>query len=166
MSLDPAPLKETGALPHLNRLKKRPQFMAAAKGRRFHTEYFSLQIMQRKDFGGEAPLLCSRFGITITKKEGSAVERNRMRRRLRHALTSCMEKARIDCDYVLIVRRPLLTISHQTLLHELTTALKRGKPHDKDYMPLPYNAGKKRPKKSGAMPYPESRTLQVEKTGH
>ena len=75
-----------GVRPPVARLKKRADFLAAAKGRRQHQRCFVLQGRQREVAGeasenADAP----RFGFTVTKKVGNSVVRNRIRRRLREA---------------------------------------------------------------------------------
>ena len=51
-----------------------------------------------------------RFGFTITQQVGKAVERNRIRRRLKAAVRDVgPDHARREFDYVLIARRPALT---------------------------------------------------------
>ena len=68
----------------------------------------------------------ARFGFTITKKIGGAVERNRIRRRLRHALAGVIgEHADGRFDYVVVARRAALEIEFTKLSAELRTALER-----------------------------------------
>ena len=67
----------------LGRLTKRPEFLAAAAGRRFHTERMTLQGRLRDTDAPDGAGL--RFGFTVTKKVGHATERNRIKRRLRAA---------------------------------------------------------------------------------
>jgi ribonuclease P protein component len=62
---------------------RRAEFLRVARGKRFHAAAFSLQAAAREDSAQDAP---PRFGFTVTRKAGRAVERNRMRRRLREAL--------------------------------------------------------------------------------
>jgi ribonuclease P protein component len=52
---------------------------------------------------GEAPRSESRIGITVSKKLGGAVERNKLKRQLREALQAC-ELLDGDADYVAIAR--------------------------------------------------------------
>jgi ribonuclease P protein component len=68
----------------IGRLTKRPDFLAAASGRRFHTERMSVQGRLRGDGIGDGQGL--RVGLTVTKKVGHATERNRIKRRLRAAI--------------------------------------------------------------------------------
>jgi ribonuclease P protein component len=59
-------------------IKKRSDFLAANRGKRYATPGFVLLVKDRQDESTEI-----RLGITITKKVGNAVVRNRMRRRFR-----------------------------------------------------------------------------------
>ena len=63
------------------RLKKRRDFLAAAKGHRAARRAFVLEARAREDEGSP------RFGFTVSKRTAAkAVERNRIRRRLREAV--------------------------------------------------------------------------------
>ena len=67
-----------------------------------------------------------RFGLTATRKAGGAVERNRMRRRLREALRRIApDAARPDHDYVVVLRAAALTEGFEPLLAALDRALRR-----------------------------------------
>lgn len=74
----------------VGRLTRRPEFLAAATGRRFRTERMTLQGRLRGEdeaTSGEAAAASGlRVGFTLTKRVGNAVVRNRIRRRLRAAL--------------------------------------------------------------------------------
>ncbi|HMB10699.1 ribonuclease P protein component [Saliniramus sp.] len=63
------------------RLIKRRDFLAAASGRRFHSERMTVQGRLRDEETGGM-----RVGFTLTKRVGNAVERNRIKRRLRAAV--------------------------------------------------------------------------------
>ncbi len=108
----------------IERLTKRPDFLAAAEGRRFHTERMSAQGRLRTSDG--PPGL--RLGFTITKRVGHATERNRIRRRLRAAVTLIaadlpVDLASLPADIVLIARRPALDAPFETLAEDLRRAL-------------------------------------------
>ena len=93
------------------RLRQRADFVATARGSRCNTDVMGVQT-RRRDAEG-AP----RFGITITKKIAPhAVDRNRMRRRIREALRlgAALSGAQ-GHDYVIVGREPLLTISFDAL---------------------------------------------------
>jgi len=104
----------------MDRLKRRADFLAAATGARAQTSPFLVQARDRSDRGKP------RVGFTITKRTGSAVERNRIRRRLRAAADTILPRAgRAGFDYVLVARRPALTVSFDALRRDLERALAR-----------------------------------------
>ncbi|MBV9075985.1 MAG: ribonuclease P protein component, partial [Methylobacteriaceae bacterium] len=102
----------------LARLTARSEFLAAAKGRRVHGPLFSLQGRLR---GDEAGL---RAGFTLTKRVGSATERNRIKRRLRAALLDGAGPfAAASLDLVVIGRRDALEAPYPELVADLSRAL-------------------------------------------
>ena len=102
-------------------LKKRSEFLAVAKGVRAPRRAFVLQARCDKD-SGDVP----RIGYTVTKKTGNAVERNRIKRRLRAAIRDVAPfAARPACDYVLIGRRAALDISFSDLKKDLAAGFAR-----------------------------------------
>jgi len=67
-----------------------------------------------------------RFGLTVTKKLGNAVVRNRIRRRLREAFRQAGPGcATAGHDYVLIARTNALLCEFSTLIGDLQFALPR-----------------------------------------
>ena len=81
-------------------IKKRSDFLAANRGKRYATPGFVLLVSDRQD---EDPAI--RLGITITKKVGNAVVRNRMRRRFRELMRELLgEKGKAGADHILIGR--------------------------------------------------------------
>ncbi|MEM6408543.1 MAG: ribonuclease P protein component [Pseudomonadota bacterium] len=81
-------------------LKKRPDFLRAAKARRAGQPGFMLQARDRSD--GDALV---RVGFTCSKKVGNAVARNRAKRRLRELAHIILPQAATPgFDYVLIGR--------------------------------------------------------------
>ena len=88
-------------------LRKRPDFLAAARARPHATDGFVLQARQRPadGAGGGATVPPARVGFTCSRKVGNAVARNRAKRRLR-ALAQIVlpAAARPGWDYVLIGR--------------------------------------------------------------
>ena len=88
----------------VGRLKSRPQFLAVRDGEKRRGLLFLLEVLDRKDPASEP-----RVGFTVTKKQGNAVERNRMKRRLREAVRQSAQFAMKDGhDYVIVARRELL----------------------------------------------------------
>ena len=107
--------------PVIGRLRKRSDFLAVRKGERRKGPYFVLEVLDR-GCAEEAP----RIGYTITKRQGNAVERNRIRRRLREAVRL---KAGIDMkpghDYVVVARRDALDASFSDLSESLARRIGR-----------------------------------------
>jgi ribonuclease P protein component len=103
----------------MERLKQRADFLATATGRRVPAGPFVLQARQRDDRGPP------RVGFTVTKKTGNAVERNRIRRRLRELVRLANDTMQAGHDYVLIGRRVTLNAPFERMSDEFTRALKR-----------------------------------------
>ena len=104
----------------MERLKQRADFLAAAKGRRISAGAFVLQARERSDAARP------RFGFTVSKKVGTAVERNRVRRRLREIVRRhAALLAQDGHDYVLIGRRTALQMPFERMVAEFTGALRR-----------------------------------------
>ena len=116
----------------MQRLLKRRDFLFVREGRRAHAATLSLQARRRESVGAAEAALPApeavepRVGFTVTKKEGCAVERNRIRRRLREAVRlSGALHARDGYDYVVLGRRSALDASFATIVDEMVTAFGR-----------------------------------------
>ena len=112
----PAP---PAAFVRLEVLRKRADFLRAARAKRSGQPGFLLQARKRDD--ADAP----RVGYTCSKKIGNAVTRNRAKRRLREAARAVLgTQARDGWDYVLI-GRPTETVSRpfHLLLDDLSRAV-------------------------------------------
>jgi ribonuclease P protein component len=106
------------------RLTKRVEFQRVAKGQRGNARCVSLQSVTRVE-DASADVAKPRIGLTITRKVGCSVERNRIRRRLRAALALGSDlDQRPTNDYVVVARRDALTADFQTLRHDLARVFK------------------------------------------
>jgi ribonuclease P protein component len=104
----------------MDRLRQRADFLAAAGAARVTSPAFVVQRRVRDDAG---PV---RIGFTVSKKVGTATERNRVRRRLRE-LVKQLDAAsmRPHSDYVLVGRRTALSRGFATMYDDLRGALGR-----------------------------------------
>ena len=112
----------------MERLKRRSDFRAVAQAAgagaraqsRADSSGFILQARMRAQAG---PV---RVGFTVSKQVGNAVERNRVRRRLRELVRLAPPEALwAGHDYVLIGRRAALKLAFDTMRNDLTGALRR-----------------------------------------
>jgi ribonuclease P protein component len=104
----------------MERLKRRKEFLAAAAGAKAPTAGF---VLQERPRGDEGP---ARVGFTVSKKVGGAVERNRVRRRLREIVRlSAARNLEGGSDYVLVGRPAALEMSFSRLVEDFAGALAR-----------------------------------------
>ena len=83
----------------------RSDFLRANRlGRRVSTRYFLVFVLDRRD--GDAP----RLGVTVTRKVGHAVRRNRIKRLVREWFRSRREAWR-GCDLSVIAKREILGLA-------------------------------------------------------
>jgi ribonuclease P protein component len=103
------------------RLLNRRDFLRVQAGRRVAMPGFVLQIAPAPD-----SIPSVRVGFTVSRKVGNAVQRNRVRRRLREVVRLVIPAhARRDLDYVLVGRQAALSRDFALLREELVEALKR-----------------------------------------
>ena len=102
----------------LRRLIKRSQFQRAARGNRAGRSAFGLQAVA-------APEPEPGNGFTVTKKTGNSPERNRIKRRLRAAVTACARDFVDHHDYVLVGRREALSEPFAKLVADLGALITR-----------------------------------------
>ena len=103
----------------LSIIRKRADFLAANRGLRVARPGF---VLLARPNGG----LGKRFGVTVTKKVGNAVVRNRMKRRFRELLRAALPAQGLpDHDHVLIGREGGIERDFARLREELSAALAR-----------------------------------------
>lgn len=119
----------------MDRLRQRADFLAVANGARANSAAFVLQGRRRDDDG---PI---RIGFTVTRKNGTSTERNRIRRRLRELVKRLdVISMRPHTDYVLVGRRTALNRDFATMLDDLRSALDRLERQPKDHVTRPSRA--------------------------
>jgi ribonuclease P protein component len=108
----------------LTNLRKRSDFLAANAGKRAATTGFVLLVRDRNDGDPQ-----KRVGFTVTKKIGSAVVRNRMKRRFRALAREIIPShGHAGADHVMIGRANGIERDFAALRSDLTAALNRARP--------------------------------------
>jgi ribonuclease P protein component len=101
------------------RLKSRPQFLRVREGERRKGPYFIVEVLDR-----QAPDEAPRVGFTVTTRQGNAVERNRMRRRLREAVRLSAQFAmKPGHDYVIVAHRDMLSAPFERLTQAMSARI-------------------------------------------
>lgn len=118
-------MSDTGKPRRPQRLRKRAEFLAVRRGEKRRGPLFLLEVLERGDDGPP------RLGLTVTKKVGNSVRRNRVRRRLREAvrLHSAADMAPGN-DYVIVARGDLLATPFSEIAAQLSRRMRgpRGAP--------------------------------------
>jgi ribonuclease P protein component len=105
----------------LSVIRKRADFLAANRGLRNARAGFVLLTRPNEGKG-------KRFGVTVTKKIGNSVVRNRMKRRFRELLRAALpEEGLAGHDHVLIGREGGIERDFATMRAELSQALTRAR---------------------------------------
>ena len=100
-------------------LTRRADFVAANRGLRVARPGFVLLAHPNGGLG-------KRYGVTVTKKVGNAVVRNRMKRRFRELLRAALPEGGLpDHDHVLIGREGGIERDFSAMREELAVALER-----------------------------------------
>lgn len=103
-------------------IRKRQDFLALRHAKKTHAPGFLMAARRNPQNADDE----ARLGLTVTKKLGGAVIRNRIRRRLRAAARETFPRhAAPGVDYVLIARAPALGRNYRSLLDDMERALLR-----------------------------------------
>ncbi len=115
--------------PALQMIRKRRDFLAAARARKWASSSLVLQGRPRRELetSEKLPADAIRVGFTASKKVGNAVARNRAKRRLREAARALLPTlGRPGWDYVLIARAGATAARpYDKLLDDLRAAVER-----------------------------------------
>ena len=95
--------------PKENRIRKRPEFLAlSSRGKKVHTGAF-LAIFETSESGKK------RIGITVSKKVGNAVTRNRIKRVVREYFRLNKHRLKYDLDINIIAKRSASDLSTEQI---------------------------------------------------
>ncbi|MFQ6110374.1 MAG: ribonuclease P protein component [Candidatus Aminicenantales bacterium] len=110
--------KKKNTFPSSLKIQKREEFrLIYSKGERFSSHSFSLFVLG-KGFGK------GRLGITVTKKVGKAVKRNRIKRMIREIFRKNKDKFGERIDIIVHTRPEAANKSYQELEEEFLTLAK------------------------------------------
>ena len=103
--------------PRSGRLLRHADFERVYKqGRRHFSSHMTVFYLHRGDQGGW------RIGFTVSRALGGAVERNRMKRRLRESVRRCWPLVAVPVDVVVNPKKSLLTAPFADLVAEMRRA--------------------------------------------
>jgi ribonuclease P protein component len=113
------PARQVAAGTSPQRLRKRAEFLAVRAGDKRRGRLFLLETRERGDQAD------ARYGLTVTKKVGNAVTRNRIRRRLKEAVRVHVGGDMAPgSDYVIVGRRDVLDVPFDELVRELSRRIR------------------------------------------
>ncbi|MEO1700823.1 MAG: ribonuclease P protein component [Pseudomonadota bacterium] len=102
-------------------LRSRDEFLRARKGQRKRGALVRLEAVHRST---EEKPSAPRVGFTVSKKNGNAVRRNRIKRRLREAVRHCAtDIMRPHHDYVIIATPKAFTAPYEALCEDVRSVI-------------------------------------------
>ncbi len=103
------------------RLRKRREFLGVyERGEKIRSAYFVLYML-------ENGLPYHRLGITVSRKIGKAVVRNRIKRRLREIFRANKQALSTHCDLVVNAKRAAARTHNQQIQEDILKAMQRWK---------------------------------------
>lgn len=91
------------------------------EGQRFHTRNLTVVVAAPVSHDQASP----RLGVTVSRKVGNAVCRNRLKRRIREFFRVSRKRFARVADMVVIVKPGAATLGHSEFTEELQEALRR-----------------------------------------
>ncbi len=115
------------------RLKKRREFLfVQGKGKKIHLRHFLVFVTRSRGPRSRRPLLLgpaepppTRIGITVTRKIGNAVARNRIKRLIREGFRRRRRDFAPGLDIVWVAKRGASAIHYSDVLVEMDDLLRR-----------------------------------------
>jgi ribonuclease P protein component len=118
-----APAK-AARLARATRLRRRADYLVVQeRGRRFSGQHYL--VLARRRVAGSDVLPGARLGITVSRKVGNAVQRNRVKRWVRESYRRLQTLAPAALDLVVIARPSAATSGYAATLGELDALLRK-----------------------------------------
>ncbi len=114
--------RSTGRFPRGARLLRHADFERVYKAGRRHFSASLTVFYWPRPQSENARCRGLRVGFTVGRALGGAVQRNRMKRRLREAVRMTRPPAGVDADVVINPKKAVLTVEFAALLHETAQA--------------------------------------------
>lgn len=127
--------------PAVLRLRKRRDFLRVQNGgQKHHTRHFLVFVAPSgAAVTGEEPAVV-RLGITVTRKVGTAVVRNRIKRLVREAFRRKRGQFKASCDLVWVAKQSAATVRYAEVMAEMDAMSRRVTPRPSGPGPLPGSA--------------------------
>lgn len=102
------------------RIKKNQEFQEVfKKGQSIANRQFVVYILERKEQD------YFRLGLSVSKKIGNAVTRNRVKRYVRQSFLEMEDRIKTGNDYIVVARKPTQAMDFHETKKSLTHVLKR-----------------------------------------
>lgn len=85
-------------------------------GKRIKSSHFSIYYRKNAEK--------NRYGISIPKKTGKAVIRNKIKRRIKNIIDNNKNSMQNTCDYVIIIRKGILDLTYLEMEKELLNLIR------------------------------------------
>ena len=85
-------------------------------GNKYKNKYFSLYYKESNN---------TLYGITVPKKVGKAVLRNKLKRQIKNIITTNEKYIQSNYNYVIIIKEPALNLNYEALTNNLLDLMKK-----------------------------------------
>lgn len=112
--------------PAIFRLRKRREFLRVQNGgHKHHTRHFLVFVSPPPPPGTDGLPSLVRIGITVTRKVGSAVVRNRIKRLVREAFRRRRGEFAAACDMVWVAKQNAATVRYAEVVAAMDIMVRR-----------------------------------------
>ena len=111
----------------LQTIKKRRDFLYIYKnGLNIPSKFFNLQVLTNINSLNSSMIVINKninIGYTVTKKNGNAIVRNKIKRRLRSLVKECKDSFKEGASYIFISKNSLFDSNYDSIKNSLITLL-------------------------------------------